>query len=100
VTLTDDFIATDLKVWMDAYIPSSASIKVYMKYQNTTNDSTTFDDLGWFEVPYVTVSNYEYEYELSVPTGFNVYQIKVVMLTSDTTQIPSFTNFRAVTFQE
>jgi hypothetical protein len=85
---------------MDAYIPSSASIKVYMKYQNTTNDSTTFDDLGWFEVPYVTVSNYEYEYELSVPTGFNVYQIKVVMLTSDTTQIPSFTNFRAVTFQE
>ena len=100
VSLTDDFIATDLRVWMDAYVPSSADIKVYLRAQNTTNDSTPFYDLGWTELTLVNSSGVEREYRITVPAGFNAYQTKVVMISSDSTKVPSFSNFRVVTFQE
>lgn len=100
VTLTDDYIATELRVWMDANVPMGANIKVYVKYQNTTNDSTPFADIGWEEAQLFSTSGVEREYRLQVASGFNAYQTKVVLLASDTTKPPSFTNFRVVTFQE
>lgn len=100
VSLAEDFLANELRVWLDAIVPGSASIKVYVRHQNTLVDSTLFGDNGWVEMDLDSISGLERTYILSVPSGFNVYQVKVVMLSSDTTQIPNFTNFRVVTFQE
>lgn len=100
VTLTDDFVATELRVWLDGYVPAQADIKVYLRHQNTTNDSTPFYDKGWTEVPLINTMNLEREYRISVPSGFTMYQTKVVLISSDPSKVPVFSNFRVVTFQE
>lgn len=100
VSLVEDFSANEIRVWLDAIVPGPASMKLYVRHQNTLVDPTLFGDNGWVEMTLDSISGLERTYILEVPEGFNVYQVKVVMLSSDPTQIPTFTNFRVVTFQE
>ena len=128
VTLDDGQDAEDLKVFIGAYKPSTATIKVFAKLLNG-EDGDDMDDKTWIDMTQVTPTTVfsdsenqedfeEYEYTLPTAnltgdngevqyttadgvtfTGFKRFKIKVVLLSTSTSRVPRMRDFRAVALQ-
>ena len=140
VTLKEDQDAEDLKVFLDAYMPSSADVQVFYKVLSK-DDSDTFEEAKWHRMAKDTANttfssnearNDFIELEFSIPaygsenagvfanTTFNTtanvlhyrnsdnaifdtykhFAVKVVLTSSDSTNVPRFRNFRAIALQK
>ena len=128
VTLTENQTAEDLNVYLTAYKPDKTSILVYYKILNNL-DSDDFDDKSYVEMTQSTnvgVNSTEkklddfIEYKYTVPsasltgtggevqytnasgatfTGYNVFAIKIVMLSSTDVVVPQIRDMRALALQ-
>ena len=111
VTLAPGFEAQDLKVYLNAYCPGPSSIKVYFKVN--APGTTQFDaENRYVEMTATNVSGdtkvgfAEYTLENAtdtcLPDGarFNTFTIKVVMLSSDTTQVPIIRDLRVLALDD
>ena len=120
VTLADGFDSGDLRVYLTAYKPSGSSIFVYYKVLSSS-DSDTFDDKNYQLMselgnPNFISTNKEDYRELSFAPGifgaanntvsyttnstaynsFKTFAIKVVMASSNTTDVPKVRDLRAI----
>ena len=127
VTLADGQDAEDLKVFITAYKPSTADVKVYVKLLDGEDGETMYDK-SWIELSQITsvntVSDYENtqdfkEFEYNIPTayltgdsgevqytdngvlftGFKHFKIKVVLLSTTPSRVPRIKDFRAIALQ-
>ena len=128
VTLADNQNAEDLLVYLTAYKPSETTINVYYKILNSA-DSEDFDDKSYVEMTQVTntgtnsVTNnlsdfIEYKYQIpsanmtgisnavaytsglgATFSGFNVFAIKIVMLSTTDVVVPQIRDLRAIALQ-
>jgi hypothetical protein len=109
--LAPGFEAQDLKVYLNAYCPGPSSIKVYFKVN--APGTTQFDaENRYVEMTATNVSGdtkigfAEYTLENAtdtcLPDGarFNTFTIKVVMLSSDTTQVPIIRDLRVLALDD
>lgn len=110
VVLNPGFEAQDIKVYLNAYLPSPSRIKVFCK----VNAPGTIDFDGqnkWQELTTVSVvgdpaSGFA-EHTFSSATGtifadkgfFTTFAVKVVMLSTDTTQVPIIKDLRALALE-
>lgn len=107
VTLNPGFEAKDMKVYLNAYCPGPSSIKVY--YKVNAPGTTQFDS----ENKYVEMTSTSIvgdtkagfaEYTFSTASGqclpdgadFSTFVVKIVMLSSDTTQVPIVRDLRVL----
>lgn len=127
VTLAEGQDAEDLKVFLGAYNPSTASVLVYGKFLNA-EDGETLEDKAWVQLTQVTsatvVSDSENtddfeEYEFQLPTAsmtgasgeyqytvgsvtytsFKHFKIKVVLLASSPSRVPRVRDLRTIALQ-
>jgi hypothetical protein len=128
INLAEGQDAEDLKVFLAAYRPATANIKLYYKILHA-EDGDTLEDRSYVEMTQVTsatvVSDPENredfkEYEFTIPTaqktgssdevqyvnssgvtftGFKHFKIKVVMLSTSSSNIPRIRDFRAIALQ-
>jgi hypothetical protein len=128
VTLADGQDAEDLKVFLTAYKPSTATVGVYVKLLNG-EDGQDMTDKPWISMTQVTsatvVSDSENtndfrEFEYSIPTsyltgssnevqytdsngvtytGFKRFKVKMVLLSSTPSRVPRIKDFRAIALQ-
>lgn len=128
ITLEQGQDAEDLKVYLTAYKPPSSNIRVYAKIING-QDSDTFANRAWFEMPLTNGSNsyssitdktdfIEFVYNIpdSMKTGpngivqtinsagvtftsYKFFQIKIVLIGQDSSQVPLVTDARAIALQ-
>ena len=128
VTLTENQTAEDLHVFLTAYKPDKTDIKVYYKILNNL-DSDDFDDKSYVEMTQTTNTGVnsvekklddfiEYKYEIASAnktgtggevtytnaagatfTGYNVFAIKIVMLSSTDVVVPQIRDMRALALQ-
>jgi hypothetical protein len=117
VTLATGMDATDLRVYFDAYKSTADSILVYYKIQ-AAEDNTPFDSLPWIQmnadpnyttVPASTSYNDFHEYAFTPSTSpisytigtstfykYLTFSVKVVFLSSNSSDVPRIKNFRAL----
>ena len=119
VKLTPENESGDLRVFYTAYKPLGTEIYVYYKILNK-DDTDTIDAKSWELMTQTTASSYSLskqnliEFECAPGVGgqannyvsytkgteiydtFNQFQIKVVMSTTDTTNVPFLTDIRAL----
>jgi hypothetical protein len=94
--------STGIRVHFAAYRPPLATIKVYAKYLKETERESIFEDLPYYElneVDYPTGSETEfkdYVFELMGLEDFSVFAIKIVMLSSETSDCPKIKDFRTI----
>jgi hypothetical protein len=112
--LNPGFEAQDIKVKLNAYLPKPSRIKVYYK----VNAPGTIDFDGqnkWQELAYVSVvgdpliefaehtfstaANISDQKALPDASYFSIFQIKVVMLSTDSTKVPVIKDFRAMAIE-
>ena len=127
ITLADGQDAEDLKVFVGAYNPSTATIQIYAKFLNG-EDGGTIEDQTWLELTQTTSStvvsdsentNDFNEYEFSIPTasltggngefqylssgvtytGFKRFKIKVVLSSTNPARVPRIRDFRSIALQ-
>lgn len=128
VTLAEDQDAEDLEAYLTAYYPPEASIKVYCKLLHG-QDSDTISSRPWIEMERATktsvfssVENKDdfKEFKFVIPsnvltgpngavqytstssvqfTGYKYFKLKIVMLTTNTSQIPIVDDLRAIALQ-
>ena len=127
ITLDDGQDAEDMKVYLTAYRPATSTILVYYKIQNG-EDPGAFKDKAWVAMTQVTstttVSDSELktdwkEFEFAIPTanltgsssevqytdnsitytGYLSFSVKIVLLSSDTSQVPRVKDLRSVAIQ-
>ena len=128
VTLADNQNAEDLIVYLTAYKPAETTINVYYKILNS-EDSEDFDDKNYVQMDQTTstgrnsVTNnlsdfIEYKYEIpsanmtgidnavtytsglgATFSGYNVFAIKIVMLSTTDVVIPQIRDLRAIALQ-
>ncbi len=127
ITLADGQDAEDLKVFLGAYKPATANINVYVKLLNG-EDGQSIADKTWLQLTQSTsstiISDSENlddfkEYEYAIPTanltgasdevqytsgnvtytGFKIFKIKIVLLSTSTTRIPRIKDFRTIAIQ-
>ena len=128
VTLADGQDAEDLKVFITAYKPSTADVKLYVKLLNG-EDGDSIEDRPWLELSQLTATSVvsdsedrdDYrEFEYGVPTtsltgpsdevqytassgvtytGFKYFKIKAVLLSTSSSIVPRVTDFRAIALQ-
>ena len=120
VTLADGFDSGDLRVYLTAYKPSGSSIFVYYKVLSGS-DSDTFDDKNYQLMSelgnpnFISTNKQDYR-ELSFAPGisgianntisyttnstaynsFKTFAIKIVMASSNTTDVPKVRDLRAI----
>lgn len=110
VVLNPGFEAQDIKVYLNAYLPSPSRIKVYYKVnapgtidfdgQNRWQELTTVTSVGDSRAGFA-------EYTYSTANGtvfadagfFNTFAIKIVMLSTDPTQVPIIKDLRALALE-
>lgn len=122
VVLDAGFDSGDLNVFLTAYRPVGTDIHVYYKILNR-NDTQKFEDSSWqlmtktksCDTTYATTRDDVYEYTFAPGTGgfeqgfvnytsstgetynsFSQFAIKVVLTTSDKTNIPYVSDLRAI----
>lgn len=121
VNLAEGFDAADIRLFLTAYKPSGTDLKVYYKVRNV-NDTEPLDDKNWTlmrqqtgSTIYSPTKNYdaalEFEFRpMSEPEPivytnnagtatydtFNQFAIKIVLLSSDTTNYPIVYDMRAI----
>lgn len=104
VTLAPGFIGGTIKLYIDDFEYAESSIKIFAK---TGYESDIFETKPWVEMTKVVTTKpnsnnkfSENEYNIDVAAGFNIWAIKIVMLTSDTTKVPTCKNLRIVTLEK
>lgn len=119
VTLAEGFAARDIKVYFDAMRPNGTNFYVYYKVLPGTADVGRFDDQPWRLMTQVTSDavistrdNMYKEFQFITPNTrafasstdttdrFQVFAIKVVMSSDNTTIVPRIRNFRAIALDE
>ena len=127
ITLADGQDAEDLKIFLTAYKPSTADIKLYAKLLNN-DDGETIEDKTWIELSQITSTNVvsdsentedfkEFEYNIPTSyltgdsgevqytdngityTGFKRFKIKIVLLSTSPSRVPRIKDFRAIALQ-
>mgnify|MGYP003402969521 FL=1 len=114
--LADGFDASNLTVIFDANRPSVTNIKVYYKVSALDSDKP-FDDNVWVEMIQSStntpsISDTDFKEYTFVPAGsitgfgipvddpinprFNIYTIKIVLLSSDPAYTPIIKNLRGI----
>lgn len=94
--------ATALRVYLTAIRDNTATIKVYAKYLLDENQSQDFDDQGYVEMTQVTYPAFDattfrdYVFALENIDPFSLFAIKIVMLSSETSDAPQIKDFRAI----
>lgn len=92
--------ATGLQIMFSAVIPPASDIHVYYRVLNGSSN-TKITDRVWVPV----TMNYtksqdnhfvEQQYTINALSNFNIAQFKIVMTTTDTTQVPKISDFRAI----
>lgn len=116
VTLNDEFDASNIVVTLDAYKPSGTDVKVYYKTL-PSEKNTPIADEAWVEmelgkpVAFSTNEN-DYKEHKYYPVGafnaygvpvdnpisprFNIFAIKIVMLSSNEAVVPKVRDFRTI----
>ena len=94
-----DSLASGMQINFAASIPSTADIQLY--YRSTTNNAKPLDDIKWTAIPmaYVksaTVKFIDQEYTVNAIPFYNIVQWKIVMTSTDPTQVPLIKDFRAI----
>lgn len=93
--------ATGVKVFLSAIRPEPATIQVFIKYLSTQSEAI-FDDLDYVLLPIIDYPGFDssnlrdYSFELQDILPFNNFSIKVVMLSSDSSEVPLIKEFRVV----
>ena len=128
ITLQDGLDAEDMRVFVTAFKPSVASIRVYGKFLNASDNATIesrpFEELSIttlgtvhsrdedrddfkefeFNMPasMLTGGNNEYQYTSDgvTYTGYKFFKIKIVMTTSNTAKSPRIRDYRAIALQK
>lgn len=92
--------ADTLRVYIDANKPKGAEVKVYYKTSNTPDG---FSEIDWVPATGISVSGqtddgkfYENEYEELGLDEFAYFAVKIVMLSSNSANVPRVKNFRAI----
>ena len=128
VTLAEGQDAEDLKVFITAYKPSTANIKLYVKLLNG-EDGDSIEDRPWAELSQTTLANVisdsenrndfrEFEYGIPTTsltgdngevqytassgvtyTGYKYFKIKAVLLSTSPSRVPRMKDFRAIALQ-
>lgn len=100
VTLSTE--ATSLQVNFAAIRPENATIKVYGKFLESTTQTTDFNSVDYVEIPATNYPNsddanmVDYSFAIDDLTPYTVFSVKVVMLSSETSDIPVIKDFRAI----
>lgn len=128
VTLEEGQDAEDLNVYLDAYKPIGTEIYVYYKIHNVSDDES-FDEKEWVLMTqetdtntYSQTQNFDdrKEFKYIIPaskltgdagevqyttasggtyTGYITFSVKIVLMASSTSEVPRFTNVRAIALQ-
>jgi hypothetical protein len=128
VTLAEDQDAEDLKVFLTAYKPGTADIRVYCKLLNA-DDGDLFNERQWMQMDQTTSqlvisdntnreqfrefeytiananltgSNGEVQYvnKMGVTfTGYKIFAVKIVLLSTNSANVPRVRDFRAIALQ-
>lgn len=120
VILAEDFDSTGLTVYVDVNRPLGTDIEVFYKVQNKYDFTKTFAEQNWAKLPLITNSNQGTTYTTSsdfieetyqnlaitytANTGntdityseFDRFQVKVVMYSDNSAQVPKIKNLRAI----
>lgn len=93
--------AENIRVSFAAIRPEEATIKVYAKYQTDEQQTVSFDELPYVELtpiqyPAGSFTYRDYNFELENLNSFSVFAIKIVMLSSETSDVPIIKDFRAI----
>lgn len=99
-SITLDSQATAIQIMFSAVIPSAADIKLYYRTGISTSN-VALADSKWVLVntPYKKSQGKEFidqQYLISALPGFNTAQIKIVHITTDTTQVPLIKDLRVI----
>lgn len=93
--------ANGLRVYFNAIRPNNAAIQVYakIKYEGVQTD---FDTLGYTLMTADSYPNFddttlkEYSFNLKNLADFSIFAIKIVMVSSETSDVPVIKDFRAI----
>lgn len=120
VTLAEGFDSTGLTVYIDVNRPLGTDIEVFYKVQNKYDFTKTFAEQNWIKLPIYTTSNQGTTYTTSSDfieetyqnltisytantgntdityTDYDRFQIKVVMYSDNSAQVPKIKNLRAI----
>jgi hypothetical protein len=128
VTLAEGQDAEDLQVFITGYQPPASDIAIYFKALHG-EDANTFEDRSWIKMELTSRDTFsdasnkddfkEYEYTMPASvltgtneefqyinsagvtfTGFKYFAIKIVLLSSSTSEIPRCKDFRVVAMQK
>lgn len=93
------------RVYVDVMRPAYADFKVYIRtLPETIDEDTVITDREWMEMgaiqsPTANPEKYrEYIFEMDNMEEYSVYQIKIVMTSTNSAQPPIFRNLRAIAF--
>lgn len=110
VVLTDGMDAEDLRVYLTQATPAGASVEVYAKLQHGS-DVTPFTDRPWVKLDALGASTNtptEVVYELPASvlssgvytsggySGFKSFAVKIVLLSNNTSSVPTVRDMRAI----
>jgi hypothetical protein len=93
--------ATGIKVFLSAIRPNPADMQVFVKILPAEEDSD-INDIEYQQIDYVEYPDFdnddfnEYSFEIQDLTPFNNFVIKIVMLSSDTSEVPVIRNLRII----
>ena len=99
ITLAES--AIDLRVYLAAFVPQGAHIKVFGKFTPEDDTSNSTYSLPWVEMKQIekykfdTFADYTFEPMTAVPQ-FNAFAVKVVFLSPSTSLVPRIKDFRAI----
>lgn len=101
ITLKDS--ATALRVYVAVVRPANATIEVYAKIltvdeqSNTTFDEKEYTLLNNIDYPLFNDSEFkDYTFELDGISPYNTFAVKIVMRSSETSDVPLIKDFRAI----
>ena len=98
IALTD--LGSSIKILFSASIEPSAEVKVYYRTTSSTS-SALISEIKWEAVPMLYRKSQGREfidqaYLINTQIKFNIAQFKIVLISTDTSQIPHIKDFRAI----
>lgn len=126
VTLADEQDAEDLHVYLSAYVPSTSTVKVWVKLKNN-EDGTIFENMPWIELESMSSGEVsssvntndftemlyripdsmltglngavQYENNGNIYTGFKYFSVKVGLLGTNSAIVPRVGDLRVIALQ-
>lgn len=93
--------ANSAKIYFSAIRPVDCDIKVYIKYRKD-GEQTDFNSLEYTELTAISYPNFDnftfkdYEFDIDTLDPFSIFSIKIIMLGSNTSNVPVIKEFRAI----